>query len=163
MCLYTHVFIYIYKATYTHSDSYTYIYIHIYTQWHLHVHSYTYINPYQVFFTSRTTLHIYICVHMYMWWCVNIKWTTAVQTIALHTAWVLVHTLYLHIHSYIHKYTYTQIHMYTYTHIPHTYIKLYRAIIKSLYMFGTDIRYRVAKTPRIPYLYRSFSAKVTYI
>jgi len=41
-----------------------------------------------------------------------------------------------------------------------------RLIDRYLVGWTTDIereRYRVAKTHRIPYLYRSFSAKVTYI
>jgi len=50
------------------------------------------------------------------------------------------------------------------------YTYMYIACDSCLYVVGTvcDItgiveRYRVAKTHRIPYLYRSFSAKVTYI
>ena len=45
-----------------------------------------------------------------------------------------------------------------YTYILHTYQKRRRGSELQWYT-----RYRVAKTHRIPYIYRSFSAKVTYI
>ena len=52
--------------------------------------------------------------------------------------------------------------MYIYIYI-HTYIHTYiRSDLRISYE-AAGLRYRVAKTHRIPYLYTSFSAKVTYI
>jgi len=44
-----------------------------------------------------------------------------------------------------------------------SYMDLYIYIYIDIYLQGISHRYRVAKIHRIPYLYRSFSAKVTYI
>jgi len=51
-------------------------------------------------------------------------------------------------------------HIHTYIYIRGTYVV--RAAHSDV-CCRHDLRYRVAKTHRIPYLYRSFSAKVTYI
>ena len=76
-----------------------------------------------------------------------------------------IYHIYMHIHTYWlrilrHGYpweatTHTHTHTHTHTYIYHIYM--------HIYTYRLHICYRVAKTHRIPYLYRSFSAQVTYI
>ena len=65
--------------------------------------------------------------------------------------------IYLYIYIYICIYVYICIHTYT-----HTYF-CYISPTHVLRIVSSVRSYRVAKTHRIPYLYRSFFAKVTYI
>jgi len=71
---------------------------------------------------------------------------------------------YAHIHTHTHTYTYIHIHVHThaYTYM-HIHIHTARWFHTCITHFHYTHWYRVAKTHRIPYLYRSFSAKEPYI
>ena len=82
------------------------------------------------------------------------------------------HVTCIHIHDMTHMYSMkymcyaaviTYIHIHDTTHIYVTKHAWYAVFVNFIHIDDTTSRYRVAKTHRIPYLYRSFSAKWIYI
>jgi len=87
--------------------------------------------------------------------------------------------MYIYVYAYIYKYIYLHICIYIYTYIyiyiyTHIYIANTMQIFKCrevvefcendiyIYVYIESTEYMVAKTNRLPYLYRSFSAKELY-
>ena len=70
--------------------------------------------------------------------------------------------MYVNMHAHKHAPKHTHIHAHTRT-CTHTHILAYTHIRTNTGTQEAVQKYRMAKTHRIPDLYRSFSAKVTYI
>jgi len=102
--------------------------------------------------STSTNTHTHTHTHTRFYTVYSIYMHTYPHTHALlHSIWIYTQHTQTHIHILIctKNVMYTHIHTHTHTH--------------TLQHCVQCFLYRVAKTHRIPYLYRSFSAKVTYI
>jgi len=110
---------------------------------HIHSHVDTPIKNARVFTPACThTMYVQMHVHIKMNVLVHMKINVHVQM-----------KINVHVHMHIHAYT---MHVQMRVHIQRICMYMYNAL-------SVDRSYRVAKTHRIHYLYRSFSAKETYI
>ena len=121
------------NCVYLHINHLIYTQTHVSGMRYIYIYIYTYIYIYMYMYIYR-----YICVYIYIYIYIY-----------------MYICIYICIYIYI-TYAYTYVYTYTYTYAQICHVnRANRTFSKATTA--------VAKTHRIPYLYRSFSAKVTYI
>jgi len=149
-----------------------YMYIHIY---YICIYMYIYIHefgrpngelrvdpeysfvPVDWFMDECICVCVCICTYMYIYICVYMNLGRPME-IGLWTPHTLVYQwidLWMNIYMCVHTYTHIYIYIYVYMNLGR--------LMEGASCTPYSPLYRVAKTHRIPYLYRSFSAKEPYI
>jgi len=123
-------------CTCTFSFVYSHMYILTCTFSHIHSHMYILICRF-----SHVQSHMYILTHV-------------------HSHLYILTCIFSYVHSHIYILTCRFSHVYSNMYIL---IRTFSHVDFHMFILTCIFSYRVAKTHRIPYLYRSFSAKVTYI
>jgi len=119
--------------------------IRVYSHIHQRIWIYIYMHTHIYIWYTRIYIYTYIYIYIYMYiyasdWTVSTSYSSSVNINMMY--------VYMYICAHTCMYVYVYMYMYTYTHTPvHTYTQISQTDCIHL------------KTHRMPYLYRSFSAK----